>query len=357
MRKNKIRTNLEKKPEKKEYFTLQWHILERCNLRCKHCYQNEDYIKKELSLSEKKEIIDEFVRFCSKIEKTPKIAFTGGEPFLIKKELYLLLDYCKKNYPFLETSILTNGTLITLEDALILKSKDVKYIQVSLDGASEKTHDSIRGKGNFEKALNTLHLLNKEGIKTAVMSVFHKKNYKEVPALIDLCDKLNVDFLGITELVPTGRGKKMKNLSLSPLQTKELFIKIAKKQVELIHNKGKLQIDMKRPLWVLIRNKFPEIKDVIGGGCAAGFSGLALMPDGDVMACRRINKVIGNIKKQSFFEIWYSSPDLWELRERDKLGECSACKYNELCSGCKAISLSVYGNYFKKDIHCWYKND
>lgn len=75
------------------------------------------------------------------------------------------------------------------------------------------------------------------------------------------------------------------------------------------------------------------------------------------MACRRMNKVIANIIKQNFFEIWYDSPELWELREREKLGECSSCKHNPICSGCKAISLSLEGNYLKKDVHCWHKND
>ena len=160
-------------------FTLQWHLTEKCNLKCKHCYQNLDYIKKELNLKTKLKIIDDFVKFCRKIERKPRFSFTGGEPFLIKKQLYTLLAYCKKNYPTIESSILTNGTLITEKDISILKSSNISYIQVSLDGAFEQTHDFIRGKGTFKKALKTLRLLKKNGIKTAVMFVFHKKTTKK----------------------------------------------------------------------------------------------------------------------------------------------------------------------------------
>lgn len=336
-------------------FTLQWHILERCNLRCKHCYQNPNYIKEEMNIGEKKRVVDDFVKFCSKIERTPKIAFTGGEPFLIKKDLYEIIEYCQKNYPNLKTCILSNGTLITEEDTKILKKLNVEFVQISLDGGTKSTHEFIRGKGVFDKSINAIKLLKNSEIKVAVMFVFHQGNYKEVSELIDLCDKLSVDHLGITELVPIGRGKEIGDLVISPAETKELFIKIAQKQLDIVRAKRKLRIDMKRPLWVLIKDKFPEISDMIGGGCAAGFSGLALLPNGDIMACRRMNKVISTIKKENFFEIWYSNEDLWKIRERDNLGECSKCKYNEMCSGCKAISLSVYGNYEKKDIHCWYK--
>lgn len=343
--------------KEKEAFTLQWHITERCNLRCKHCYQNEDYIKREFSLEEKKEIIDELVLFCKKIEKNPRIAFTGGEPFLVKDELFSLLEYCKEKYPFLKSSILTNGTLLNREDVKKLVDLNVDYVQVSLDGGIRETHEFVRGFGNFDKALNAISLLKEEGMKTAVMFVFHRKNYKEVPQLISLCDELRVNFLGITELVPIGRGNGVRDLLLTPSETRRLLIQIAEIQVELIKSGRTLSIDMKRPLWVLIRNRFPEMKDKIGGGCAAGFSGLALLPNGDVMACRRINQVIANIKDQNFFEIWYSSKELWDLRERDSLGECSRCKFNKECSGCKATSLAIYGNYEKKDIYCWLKND
>ncbi len=221
--------------------------------------------------------------------------------------------------------------------------------------APKKAHDLISGKGIFERAVSSLCLLKKGGIKTAVMNVFHRKNYKEIPLLIGLCDKLEVDALGITELVPIGRGSEIRSLSLNPLEVKELFMQIAKKQADLINKNKKLRIDMKRPLWVLIKNEFPELKNMIGGGCAAGFSGLAMLPNGDIMPCRRMCYTIGNIKEQTFFEIWYSSNVLWELRERDKLGECANCENNKFCGGCKAVSLASKGSYLKTDPQCWFK--
>ena len=65
-------------------FILQWHLLENCNLKCTHCYQNEELIKNELTLEEKYEVVDSFVKFVRGLpfKAYPHITLTGGEPFL-----------------------------------------------------------------------------------------------------------------------------------------------------------------------------------------------------------------------------------------------------------------------------------
>jgi radical SAM protein with 4Fe4S-binding SPASM domain len=312
------------------------------------------YLNKETSLERKKEIIADFVKFCKKIQKSPRIAFTGGEPFALREQLFDLLQYCEKEFGEVKKCILTNGTMIRDTDFERLKKLNIDYIQVSLDGATEETHDYIRGKNAFQRAIGTLKKLNAVGIRTAVMFVFHRANYRDVPELIELCDRLNVSSLGITEFVPEGRGKGIFELMLTPQETRDLYKVIIEKQIELMKRGSKLRIDMKRPLWVLLREGFPGYESIVGGGCAAGFSGLALMPNEDVMPCRRMNVVIGNLKDSTFFDIWYSSELLWKLRNRAEIGECSQCKFNMMCGGCKAVSFAVKGDFFKKDPICWY---
>ncbi len=344
----------ETQQNKRRTFTLQWHLTEKCNLRCKHCYQNGEYLNNEVPLNTKYKFIDDFVKFCGRINRNPRIAFTGGEPLLIKDEVTSLLNYCNKKYPFLKKSILTNGTLISGKNIEDIKRLNFDYVQISLDGGIEKTHDFIRGGGNFNKSVNALKILKDNGIKTAVMFVFHKKNYKEIPSLIQLCVDKGVDHLGITALVPTGSGKEIRSLMLLPHQTRDLYTNIMSQQIKLIKDKKKLKIEMKRPLWVLIKGSFKKHSNLIGGGCAAGFSGLTLLPNGDIMPCRRLNLVIGNLNNQTFFDIWYSSEVLWDLREREKVGECSICKHNKVCGGCKAVSYAVYKDYLRKDPQCWH---
>ncbi len=64
----------------KDLFGFQWHITNKCNLRCLHCYQ-EDYAgDKELNLVDLKSIVDEIVITLAKWGKRGDIAITGGEP-------------------------------------------------------------------------------------------------------------------------------------------------------------------------------------------------------------------------------------------------------------------------------------
>lgn len=345
--------NLEKQSHFEDMFILQWHLTEKCNLKCKHCYQNLEYLGTETNFDRKKKIISDFAKFCKKMKKNPKIAFTGGEPFILGDELFDLFDYCNKNFPEIRKNILSNGTLI--DEAIVTKLKESKidHIQISLDGAKEDTCDFIRGAGTFNKALKAIELLNSAGIKTAIMLVFHKKNYQEIEELIDLCDSLNVSTLGITALIPEGRGEKLLELMLNPEETHELYRTIIKKQIDLIINGSKLKIDMKRPLWTLLKDEFKEHQDIIGGGCAAGFSGLALMPNEDVMACRRLPVIIGNLSKSTFFDIWYSSSLLDDFRNRRKVGKCANCLHIKNCGGCRAAAFALKNDAFEKDPYCW----
>lgn len=81
------------------------------------------------------------------------------------------------------------------------------------------------------------------------------------------------------------------------------------------------------------------------------------MPNGDVMPCRRMNLVIGNLKKENLFDIWYSSEILWKLRDRKEyLNGCGACENLDICAGCRAVAYGITGDYFAKDPQCW-KNE
>ena len=62
----------------REAFYFQWHITNRCNLHCKHCYQNspEDY--KDLAFSKLTEIADIIETACEKWQLQAEITLTGS---------------------------------------------------------------------------------------------------------------------------------------------------------------------------------------------------------------------------------------------------------------------------------------
>jgi len=174
-------------------------------------------------------------------------------------------------------------------------SKNRPYlIYISLDGADEKTHDLIRGEGSFKKALEGIKNIVEVGLLGEIMFTLNRLNINEVPKIIDLAVKLGARRIGIERIVPIWRGKGMKDSVLTQEELHKTYLYIAKKKQEL---KDKIIIATNRPLWCLIGKEL-QCGD-FSGSCAAGFSTLTVLPNGDVMPCRRMNLVIGNVTSSS----------------------------------------------------------
>ena len=72
-------------------FHIQWHITNLCNLRCRHCYQ-EDFSKNcDLDWTGLQRISKNVLTTLQAWNRKASIHLTGGEP-LLKPELFLLLD-------------------------------------------------------------------------------------------------------------------------------------------------------------------------------------------------------------------------------------------------------------------------
>ena len=342
-----------------EEFYIQWHITARCNLRCHHCYQEEYNAKSELSLLDLYKIADQITMALKKWKMKGRIALTGGEPFL-KDELFPLMEYLEQNENTWRIGILTNGIIIDQKIVDKLKTfKKLYYIQISLDGAKEKTNDFIRGKGSFKKAINSFRLLNDNGIKTRLMYTVHKKNIQDVSSLIDLAINENIKTLTIERFVPEGQGAEFKDWFLSKDEIHNLFQEIVQR-AELEYQKGTpLQIIKYRTLWAIINPDRTKIPDVpleidLGGMCSIGIDSLTILQDGTVYPCRRLPIPIGNLLEDSIFKIWYTSDVLWKIRNKNNLkGKCNKCELIPRCSGCRAIAYAMTGDYLSEDPQCW----
>ena len=340
-------------------FYFQWHITERCNLRCIHCYQEHYSIRSELPLDQLKKIADGVILALKKWKKKGRIALTGGEPFL-KKELFSLMNYLEQSKDVWKIGILTNGILIDEKISDRLKTfQKLHYVQISLDGASEEANDFIRGKGSYNKALNSFRILHKKGINTRLMFTVHKRNLQEVPSLIDLAIKEKVDTLTIERFVPEGKGAECKNWLLTKEEIHKLFQYVSHR-ADIEYQKGTpLKILKYRTLWANINPERAEATNVpleidLGGMCSIGIDSLTILPDGTVLPCRRLPIPIGNLKKDSIFKIWYTSDLLWKIRNKNNLkGKCKGCDLIPRCSGCRAIAYSVTGDYLAEDPQCW----
>ena len=102
----------------------------------------------------------------------------------------------------------------------------------------------------------------------------------------------------------------------------------------------------KRPLFCLLNEE--------GASCSAGGSTLTILPNGDVLPCRRLPIKLGNVFQDGIFKIWYTSEVLWKLRNINELNsKCRRCEHLDNCKGCRAMAYAVTGDYMGEDVLCW----
>ncbi len=330
-------------------FYFQWHFIERCNLRCTHCYQAE-YSAPEMTEDELLQIAGTMDATLDKWKKDGRVSLTGGEPFLRPNLLISLLSFFENSNNFAWTGILTNGTMIDRSIASKLKEfAKLREIQISIDGACAETHDAIRGSGQFAKSVQAIELLKRMGFTVSMMFTISKGNMNEALDVIDLARALDVDFLTVERVVPNDVGD-MDSVFIRPQELRGIYKGIYAKKRE-VEASSQLKIRVSRPLWGLV-------DAAAGGFCPAGYSSLSILHDGTVLPCRRLEVPIGNIRDDGLFKIWYTSEVLWRLRNKSLLADgCGSCDLLGNCGGCRAVAYKITGDYMADDPQCWKLND
>ena len=103
-------------------FYFQWHITERCNKRCLHCYQNER-CSHDLPLGDLQMVLSRMEQALIKWDRKGSLSFTGGEPLVRKQELFSLMKQIDQTPSFEFYDLLTNGSLISNDISLALKNQ------------------------------------------------------------------------------------------------------------------------------------------------------------------------------------------------------------------------------------------
>lgn len=152
--------------EKKEKLQLIILPTERCNFRCKYCYENH------VPGTMNKDTIEGIVNFVR--EKLPaykylQVEWFGGEPLIEKNIIEKLSDklrlLCKEFKKPYFASMTTNGYSLTREIFKSMISNKITNYQITLDGLAfthNKYRHLVNGKGTFDVILNNLKRIRDE---------------------------------------------------------------------------------------------------------------------------------------------------------------------------------------------------
>ena len=324
-----------------DVFTLQWHITQACDLHCRHCYDRSD--RTPLPVDAALAVLEDLYDFCRQMHVRGQVTFTGGNPLL-----YPHLETVYKTASRLGFGIAILGNPGPLEPLRkLMQIAHPLYFQISLEGLPAH-NDHIRGQGHFERSLAFLEGLRDLGIYSMVMLTLTRDNLDQVLPLAERLDGL-ADHFTFNRLSAVGEGAKL----LMP--EKDVFEAFLRDYAcAAVHNP---MLGLKENLLNIVRreNGEPPFGGCAGYGCGAAFNFLALLPDGEVHACRKFPSPIGNIRRARLSEIYHS-----QLAGDYRTGSqaCRDCSLNLVCRGCMAVAHSLGLNALTdRDPFCFIPSD
>jgi len=303
-----------------ERFTLQWHLTHACELHCRHCYDRSK--RSPLRLDDSLAVLDDMERFCDDRGVRPGLLLSGGNPFLWPWFFELWQEVADRGIP---AGILGNPVDDEKLDRLVAIRKPT-YFQVSLEGL-QPHNDHIRGEGFFERVLDFLPRVRARGVRAVVMTTLTRANLNQVVPLGQLL-RDRADRATFARLSEVGMGASL----MSPAKEEYGRFMVG----YMAAQKSNPVLGFKDNLFNIFRHELglPLMGGCTGQGCGAAFNFLAVLPDGEVHACRKFPSPLGNILRQDLASL-YDSP----LAERYRGGPaaCDDCAIRHRCGGCMAV--------------------
>ncbi len=322
---------------------MSWNVTRECNMKCSHCYINatEKKLNNELTTQEAKKLMDQIYQVSA-----PLLILSGGEP-LLRPDIFELISYGSKIG--LKMGVGSNGSLIDESVARKLKKTGIATVSISLDSNIAAQHDEFRGvTGAWEKAVQACKALRKNNILVQVNTTLTQQNYSQIDDIMSLAENIGVENFHLFFLVPTGRGTKLTDIS--PERYEEMITRTFAKTA---NHKLNVRPSCAPQFMRIAKGMGLDMRQWIRG-CIAGLYYCRIYPNGDVTPCPYLPIKLGNIREESFKEIWFNSKVFKDLREPNSLkGKCGVCDYRSLCGGCRARAYGLSNDFidYCGDLH------
>lgn len=263
-----------------------------CNLRCTHCF-NASGVAQENELSPP--VVMELTAALSQFG-VQEIRFTGGEPLAAPS----LSDYVREAAAHhLRTSIGTNATLATPLQAKQLADAGLDEAIVSIDGLRAK-HDRIRGRGSFNRTLEGMRALVRNGVRVRINMVVMRQNLDDVLGVVRMAEDEGLSIM-LRRFIASGRVQG------------EMEIGIEWGEYVALRERLRPWLDAEHPFvdGHYLKDGVVEPRITLPfsrSACSAGQRGMVILPDGKVQSCGFLaplgEPAVGRVSPHHLAEIW-----------------------------------------------------
>ena len=179
----------------KQIKNIRLAIDDSCNLSCPSCRTHQIFERDKFKLRNRYQLADKIIKYVKEKSHTINIHLgSDGDPFASLIYRYFIKSI--KDLANVRFSIQTNGLLIKkMYQRHLVLFKKLDVLNISIDGATKQTYESLRRGGSFEKIIENLEFITEldKKFKVRLHCVVQKKNYKEMYEYIKLGKKFNVD--------------------------------------------------------------------------------------------------------------------------------------------------------------------
>lgn len=335
-----------------------WEVSRDCHVGCANCRHSSLPVGTSRDMT-----TDEAVRFIDALARSFQTALvlSGPEP-LARPDVFELADYARtRNLPVVLSTTATRFDVKAARRAVEVK---IRLLEISLDGSSGRAHDGFRANpGGFTSTVKGLELAKLAGLKFRIATTVTRQNFRDLPKILALAQKLGASGYNVFYNIPVGRGVHLPGDPLSDTEYMESLNWVFEQETK---TPGFLQLQCSPQYERIYRNRAHELPDhmnpfkpgserVRDHGCPAGRRFLFVAHDGYAYPCPYLLEPAGHVLEMSLRDIWEGAPVLAQIREPARTdGKCHRCKFLSDCRGCRAVAFKEHKAIMAEDPTCAY---
>lgn len=305
--------------------TATFQVTDRCNYECVHCYQ--DHVDKdELSF-------DEIARILTELADAGVLFLTlmGGEFFMRRDADDILRKAHELGFAI---KLLSTGHHISDKRADFLATVRPLQVDMSLYAATPHIHEGVtRQSGSWERTVAAARRLIARNIPVLLKAPVMEANAGDLDALAKLATEMGAQYSFDSKITAGETGEKAPVALRMNEVTLRTFYGSTMKEFLAQTYAGHSEADR------------AQLRPLEHTPCRAGQQSVSINPQGQVWPCNSLPLPVGELRQQSFADIWFGSSDLEAVRNLTwaSIAECNRCDLRAYCQRCHGMALVEQG--------------
>jgi AdoMet-dependent heme synthase len=310
--------------------TVTFQVTDRCNYECVHCYQ-EHIDQDELTLAEIERVLDQLAEAGVLF-----LTLMGGEFFMRRDADDILRAAHERGFAI---KLLTTGHHVHDRRADLIASLRPIQVDMSLYAATPHVHEAVtRQRGSWQRTYAAARRLVARKVPVLLKAPVMEINAGELGELARLARELGAQSSFDAKIT----GKEDSDQSPAALRMSQATLAAFYRDAD----SGMAEFLVKTYSGVDARpRELGELRPLHHTPCRAGQQAVAIDPRGKVWPCNALPIACGDLRTQSFADIWSGSRALDEVRHLRwaSIAECNVCQLRPYCQRCHGMALLEQG--------------